>query len=62
MEKLLDKGEVSEMLGVKIRTLDRWVYEKRIPYIRLTGKSVRFVPSDIRAFLEKRMVKPGLQK
>jgi excisionase family DNA binding protein len=59
MEKLMDKIEVADILAVKVKTLERWVQENRIPHVRLTPKCVRFIPSDIRAFLEKLGAKPG---
>lgn len=60
MEKLLDKKEVAEILGVRQKTLERWVQERRIPYVKLTPKCIRFYPADIRAFVEKKVVRPGL--
>jgi excisionase family DNA binding protein len=36
--KLLTPSETSVALRISIKTLYRWVYERKIPYIKLHGK------------------------
>ena len=49
--KLLNEGEVSVMLGVKISCLRRWRHERRgLPYVRVS-RLVRYQPSDVEAFI-----------
>ena len=44
---MITKGILAERLAVSVRTIDRWMQEGRIPFIKLPGKdastgSVRF--------------------
>jgi excisionase family DNA binding protein len=57
METLMDKKKVAEVFGVTVKAIDKWISEKRIPYVKLSGKCVRFIPSDIKAHLEKHRIK-----
>lgn len=61
MEKLMKKNDVAEAFGVTVKAVDKWVCQKKIPYIKISGKCVRFRPSVIRGFLEKRTVKPEVR-
>ena len=45
-EKLLDVGQVAEMLGLSIATIRKWVLTKYIPYLKI-GRVVRFSASEI---------------
>ena len=58
MEKLMDKKDMAEALGVTVKTIDKWVSEKRIPYIRITGKCVRFIWSEVHAYFVKKEIQP----
>ncbi|TDW96417.1 helix-turn-helix transcriptional regulator [Dinghuibacter silviterrae] len=58
MEKLLNKKEIAEVLGVSVKAIDKWVCERRIPFIKLSQKCVRFVPSQMRMYLNKFRIKP----
>ena len=40
MEKLLDIKEVSERLSIRENTLRAWIFQKRLPVVRL-GRLVR---------------------
>jgi hypothetical protein len=44
---LMNKAQCAAFLGIKIRTLDKYVHEKRIPFIRLSQKLVRFHVGDV---------------
>lgn len=50
-KRLLNIGEVAEMLGVEVRHVRRLVAERRIPLIKW-GHLLRFDPADIEAWLE----------
>jgi excisionase family DNA binding protein len=54
LEKLLDYNEASQILGLRPATLRTWVSARRIPYVKLGG-SVRFVPEQLKDFIEKSM-------
>ena len=61
MEKLLKKKDVAEAFGVTVKAVDKWVGAKKIPYIRISGKCVRFRPAAIQGYLEKRTIKPEVR-
>jgi excisionase family DNA binding protein len=58
MEKLMDKKEMAEALGVTVKTIDKWVSEKRIPFVRITGKCVRFIWSEVQGYLVMKEIQP----
>lgn len=58
MEKLLKPDEAADTLGISISLLMKWVKERRIKYIRLTRKTIRFSPSDIQMVIAARTVRP----
>lgn len=51
MDQLLSIQEVSEKLSVKQSTLRAWVFQRKIPCVRL-GRLVRFKQSDLSRWLE----------
>ena len=52
MERLLmDKAECAALLGIKPRTLEKYMWLGRIPFIRLSQKLVRFHRGDVMAAL-----------
>jgi phage terminase Nu1 subunit (DNA packaging protein) len=57
IEEVLDKRQLSEMLHVSERTVERWITESRIPYIRLPKRGawseIRFLKSTILIWLKK---------
>ena len=55
---LLDYDEAAELLGVRRGTLDAWVSQKRVPYIRFSGRCVRFDADELEAWIESHRVKP----
>jgi len=61
MEKLLKKKDVAEAFGVTVKAVDKWVGAKKIPYIRISGKCIRFRPATIQGYLEKRTIKPEVR-
>ena len=62
MEKLMNKQQVAEAFGLTVKAIDKWVCEKRIPFVKLSKKCVRFVPSDIQAFVDQLRMGPTLEK
>jgi excisionase family DNA binding protein len=56
---LLRKSDVAARCGVSPRTVDQWVIDESISYMKL-GKSVRFSPEDVERFIaERRIAKRG---
>ncbi len=46
-DRLLDVREAAALLGLKTSTLYAWAYERRIPVVKLFGRSLRFRLSTI---------------
>lgn len=53
---MIDKKGVAEMLGVGVRTIDRWMKDRKIPYSDLNG-IIRFDPEKIRMWLSRKEVR-----
>lgn len=55
-DKLLTPGQVAEVLGVTIETLNVWRATKRynLPYVK-AGRLVRYRSSDVQAFIKSRV-------
>lgn len=52
MEQLYTPAQVSEALGVSVKTLEKWRWGRRnLPYIKL-GAAVRYRGSDLEAWLD----------
>jgi excisionase family DNA binding protein len=45
--ELLTKAEAAQLLGVSIRSIDNMMRQKRISYVKLTAKMVRFPRREI---------------
>ena len=54
-EKLIDKKELSELTGISARQIDIMKDKGEIPYYKI-GRNVRFYPSEVFQFIEKRRV------
>ncbi|MBV9503386.1 MAG: helix-turn-helix domain-containing protein [Acidobacteriia bacterium] len=58
----MDYSQAAIFLGVSQRSLQRYVQEGRVPYVRLPQRGawagIRFVRSDLLRWLEQRTVKP----
>lgn len=50
-EKLLTAKEVAEILGLKLSTLYDWVYQRKIPYIKI-GSLLKFSPAVIQNYID----------
>lgn len=53
MEKLIGINELSQLIGARKQTIYRWIHEQFIPHHKVGGL-VRFRPSEIDAWLNKR--------
>lgn len=49
--ELVDAAKLAERFSVTVATVNNWVREGRIPYIRASRKIVRFVLADVEAAL-----------
>jgi excisionase family DNA binding protein len=62
-DEVITKEELAELLQVSIRTVERWVEESRIPFIRLPKRgsksNVRFLKSNVLQWLRKSESKPA---
>ena len=60
--RLLDTAEVAALLGVSRRTVEKWVGQKRIPYVKLgtagRGSLLRFRSDSITAWIAAQEVQP----
>lgn len=54
--KLLDTKEAAKFLGMGKRTIQELAAERKLAFIKI-GRSVRFDPADLRAFVEANKVK-----
>ena len=57
MEKLLTTRQVSEILQVHLNSLYRMVYQKRIPFTKVSGM-LRFDPDALETWIQKGKVEP----
>jgi excisionase family DNA binding protein len=55
-KRLLNISEASEYLGVAEKTLYHWVSQRRIPFVKLSHKVLRFDPARIDKWVEKNTV------
>ena len=59
---VLSYSEAALLLGVSERTLERWVRERRIPFIQLPRRGawsgVRFLRSQLLKWLEQQTIRP----
>lgn len=54
--KLLNVSELSQHLGVKVKTVYCWIHARQIPYIKV-GRLVKFDPLDISQWVESKKVR-----
>jgi len=57
---LLDIAEVSSLTGLSVGTLYHWVGERRIPFVRLSSRCIRFRRCDIEEWITG-MAQPAQQ-
>lgn len=49
--RLVSIGQVSQQLGVSVKTIYGWVYLRQIPYVKM-GRLVKFDSHDIANWIE----------
>lgn len=49
---LLDKAEAAEKLGTTVRHITDLVHRRKIPFVRLGHRTIRFKPSDLDQWIE----------
>ena len=59
-EGLLTIREAAQYLAVSVSTLYGWVWQRRIPFIKM-GRALRFDPHDLAAFIEANKQLPRKQ-
>jgi excisionase family DNA binding protein len=52
----LRKREIARLLCVSPRTIDKWVMDRRIPFIRMNARLNLYRLRDVQKALEKRIV------
>ena len=52
-DRLLDVKEAAAMLAVKPATLYQWAYQRRIPFVKLLGRALRFRLSAIQSIMRE---------
>lgn len=56
-QPLVTKKVVAADLGVGLRTLEKWIAERRIPFIRIGHRTLRFRLDDVRRAIARRQTK-----
>jgi predicted site-specific integrase-resolvase len=51
-EKLLDDAAAAEILGVQPRTLRLWRNTRRLPFLKISSRVVRYRLADLNAWLD----------
>ena len=53
---LLDEKEVAEYLGVSVKTLRRWRFDRRGPsYAKVGGKLIRYPYRELKAWVDQQI-------
>ncbi len=55
MEKLLNVKEAAEKLNISPHTIRAWVFQKRLPYVRL-GRRIGLKAEDIDSFITRNYI------
>lgn len=53
MEQLLKIDQVAETLGIQVSSLYQLIHERRIPFIKVSHKAVRFRASELEQWLKQ---------
>jgi len=57
-QRLITIREAAEYTGLAVSTLYSWVWQKRVPYVKL-GRAVRFDLADLDRLIQLRRVEAG---
>jgi excisionase family DNA binding protein len=52
MEKLLTTNQVADLLQVKPSTIRAWVFRRKLPFVRVGSRAVRFDPHAVQRVLK----------
>ena len=55
--ELVDKFGVARTFGVSPRTIENWVAQRKIPFLRIGRRTMRFRIADVRRALDRKTVK-----
>jgi excisionase family DNA binding protein len=58
---LITKAELAKDLGVGCRTIESWVAERKIPFVRMGHRTLRFCLDDVRRALRLRWTTKEVQ-
>lgn len=58
-KRLLTYQEASHVLSIKVNTLYALVSRRELPFIRLSGRMVRFDRDELERWIEERKVEPA---
>ena len=56
-KRLINKRELAEYLSLSVFTIDTWVSQNRIPYVKM-GRRVLFDLSEIDKWIDEKKVEP----
>ena len=59
MERLLSIAETMKILGIRKSTLYCWVHQKKMPYVKLGRRCLRFRESDIMNWISDKATYPN---
>lgn len=59
MSNLINEDAAAQLMGIQRNTLTRWRWEGRGPRYCKIGRSVRYRPEDIQAFIARTVVENG---
>jgi len=57
VDTLPGKADIARYCGVTRRTVDRWIAQRKIPYLKFGYRTVRFRWSDVNRALDRLQVK-----
>jgi excisionase family DNA binding protein len=55
--QLMTVQDAAQYLAVSISTLYGWVWQRRIPFVKM-GRALRFDPADLQEFVEANRTRP----
>lgn len=62
LEKLMDQGEVADMLGLSTKTLESWRWRKVGPRYLKIGRLARYRMSDVMAYIQGLIEKEAINQ
>ncbi len=55
LERLLNMKDVARRLGIRVRTLYRWIDEKNIPVFRISSRALRITVRALNEWIEQQV-------